>query len=452
MTPYERWKGVKPNLKHVRQFGATAFAIIPAKQRQKLDDKARKLTFVGYPEGTKGFRVLNTTTQKIYICEDVNFFEGNPHKNQRAKDIVHLDNLDQRTPKEFASQKSNVTVVIDSVTELKGSESSIAVSTEEGEQTQADPRRSLRINKGRAPKRLIEHMNKVTVWSLEPRTFKEAVMSFESDKWQEAMNEEIHAQTTNMTWSLVKLPKGKSVVGSIWVYKMKQDEDGKAIKYKARLVVQGYSQRYGQGYDEIFAPMAKSATLRLSLTIAGHKQMRVKHFDIETTYLNGDLAHEVYIKRPEGYEDQNKKLVYKLNKKLYGLKQGAKEWSKRLNDVLIKEGFIQSANNLCLYYKLKEGDWIYISVHVDDMIVAAIRDQLISEFEKEMNKSANMMDLGNLKYYLGLQFECDKYDYFTCIRRNTSNRNFKNITSQTVSHQKFRWIPGIRRNSHHQKR
>src|SRR6218665_859347 len=101
------------------------------------------------------------------------------------------------------------------------------------------------------------------------------------------------------------------------MYKMKKmDEIGNVTRCKAPLVAQGYSQKYGEDYDEVFAPVAKPATLRTILTIAGLKCMIVKHYDVETAYLNGDLSHEVYMKQPEGYQEGGHKIVCKLQKKI----------------------------------------------------------------------------------------------------------------------------------------
>lgn len=58
------------------------------------------------------------------------------------------------------------------------------------------------------------------------------------------------------------IAKGQNTVGSKWVYKAKIDEKGDINRHKARLVAQGFSQKFGADYDEVFAPVARLATFR----------------------------------------------------------------------------------------------------------------------------------------------------------------------------------------------
>ena len=65
----------------------------------------------------------------------------------------------------------------------------------------------------------------------EPSSFEEAV---EDPTWVDAMVEEHHSIVRNSAWEIVPRPEGKSVVGSRWVYKVKQAADGSVEKYKER--------------------------------------------------------------------------------------------------------------------------------------------------------------------------------------------------------------------------
>ena len=394
MTPYERWESEKPKLTHIKQFGCLAYAVTPPERRQKLDCKAKKYVFVGYAEGTKGYRLLDTETDKICISRDVMFIEGDPHLHNERQ----TNSADSQPPQ------------VDENTEFEVNWEITPGSHINSEDIQQQPipepevRRSTRSNKGQRPDRLIETINVVTEIT-DPRTFNEACQSNKATQWKMAMDSEMQSLMHNKTWTLTELPDGKMAIGSKWVYKAKTDEKGNVTKYKARLVAQGFSQKYGEQYDEVFAPVARPVTFRTLLTIAGHKKMIVKHYDIEAAYLNGDLAHEVYMKQPEGYHQGAENLVCKLNKSLYGLKQGANEWNKRLHDTLSKNGFKQSNNDPCLYTKQHNGEWMYISIHVDDLIVACTDSAMIQKFETDMNREFVMKDVGNLHCYLGIQIE-----------------------------------------------
>lgn len=71
----------------------------------------------------------------------------------------------------------------------------------------------------------------------------------EKDHWIKAMQKEMDSLEENDVWELVKLPEGRKSVGSKWVFKTKMNADGRIERYKARLVAQGFSQKFGSDYD-----------------------------------------------------------------------------------------------------------------------------------------------------------------------------------------------------------
>uniref|UniRef100_A0A8R7TX73 Reverse transcriptase Ty1/copia-type domain-containing protein n=1 Tax=Triticum urartu TaxID=4572 RepID=A0A8R7TX73_TRIUA len=81
------------------------------------------------------------------------------------------------------------------------------------------------------------------------------------------MHEELENFERNKVWQLVKPPFDQSinVIGTKWVFKNKQGEDGQVVRNKARLVAQGYSQIQGFDFDETFAPVARLEAIRLYL-------------------------------------------------------------------------------------------------------------------------------------------------------------------------------------------
>ena len=71
-TPEEIWTGVSADYKHLRIFGCTAYVHV---KQGKLDSRALKGVFVGYPEGVKRYKVWCGATHKCIISRDVTFNE-----------------------------------------------------------------------------------------------------------------------------------------------------------------------------------------------------------------------------------------------------------------------------------------------------------------------------------------------------------------------------------------
>ncbi|XP_028948069.1 uncharacterized mitochondrial protein AtMg00810-like [Malus domestica] len=107
------------------------------------------------------------------------------------------------------------------------------------------------------------------------------------------MVEELQALNENNTWTIVKLPKGKKVVGSCWVYKTKFHSDGTIERNKARLVARGFTQTYEVDYKETFAPVAKMNTMRVLLSVAINNAWPLFQMDVKNAFLHGDNMSEI---------------------------------------------------------------------------------------------------------------------------------------------------------------
>lgn len=104
------------------------------------------------------------------------------------------------------------------------------------------------------------------------------------------------------------------------------------MRYKARLVAQGFSQRPGIDYHETYSPVINGITFRFILGMASKEKLETRLMDIVTAYLYGSLDSEIFMKIPEGLKmDEFKKPrhIYsiKLQRSLYGLKQSGRMWS-----------------------------------------------------------------------------------------------------------------------------
>ena len=65
--------------------------------------------------------------------------------------------------------------------------------------------------------------------------------------------------------------------------------------------------------------------------------------DVKTSFLNENLAEDVYMMQPEGFVDpKNVGKVCKLRKSICGLKQASRSWNIRFDEVVKSFGFIKS--------------------------------------------------------------------------------------------------------------
>ena len=134
---------------------------------------------------------------------------------------------------------------------------------------------------------------------------------------------EIVALEANNTWTLTPLPIGKKSIGCKRVYKIKYKADGSIERYKAKFVAMGYTQKEGIDYFETFSPVAKMVFVKVLLAVVAIKGWFLGQLDVNNAFLHGDLDEEVYMALPQGFHSQGK-VVCKLNKSIYDLKQASR--------------------------------------------------------------------------------------------------------------------------------
>ena len=253
-TQHEAWSGKKPCVSHLKVFGSVAYAHVPVQQRTKLEDRSKKLVFIGYDEKNKRlYKLFNPVTNKVLVSQDVVIDEENEWNNSTVtvKSIATTSGSSETTFGSPASERRN----LDNVPARQQE-----VSNEEEEPLQ--PRtRSLQD--------IYNTTNEVHVVCLSAESedvrFEEAVVN---EKWKKTMDEEIAAIQRNNTWQLFELPQGARPIAVKWVFKKKMNAQGEIERYKARLVAKGYRQREGVDYAEVFALVTRMETVRLLISVA----------------------------------------------------------------------------------------------------------------------------------------------------------------------------------------
>ncbi|RVW75547.1 Retrovirus-related Pol polyprotein from transposon RE1 [Vitis vinifera] len=222
-----------------------------------------------------------------------------------------------------------------------------------------------------------------------PKTVTEAL---NHPGWKNAMLEEICALEDNHTWNLVDLPQGKKVVGCKWVFAVKVHPDDSVARLKARLVARGYAQTYGVDYSDTFSPVAKLNSVRLFISIAASQQWMIHQLDIKNAFLHGDLEEEVYLEQPPGFVAQGDKEI-----QAFGMNKSEKDHS--------------------VFYKKSAAGIILLVVYVDDIVITGNDHAGISDLKTFMHSKFHTKDLGELKYFLGIEVSRSKKGMFLSQRK-----------------------------------
>ena len=117
----------------------------------------------------------------------------------------------------------------------------------------------------------------------------------------EAMAEENESLSKNKTWELTKLPKGNKLIGCKWVIKKKETiSEKEGERFKARLVVNGYSQRHGIDYDKVFSPIVRHTSIRAVLALIANQDLELEQLDVKMAFLHWNLEEEIFMVQPKG--------------------------------------------------------------------------------------------------------------------------------------------------------
>lgn len=464
-SPHELWYGQKPAIKHLRILGCTCYAHVPKANRKKLHKKAQKGILIGY-EGDEGYRIWDKEALKLIRSRDVTFQEvpllgkskedvprsteptpvlqKNINHNFPSFESEHEMNVNREIGErraseaeiEIISRPSSSRAHIETNEEMvddmneedfeslpseeenenidEGNESDNSDGNVEREVNRSDNsdenvereenRMVLRDRANLKPSvRFNDYIMALEANNLyEPQTHTQAISCKDKEKWIKAIESEINSLRDNETWELVELPKGRKAIPCKWIFKIKTNPDGSIDKYKARLVVKGYSQKKDIDFHETFSPVARSSTIRAILSVAAREKLKLSQFDVTTAFLYGTLDEEIYMKPPEGYADE--RYVFKLKKSLYGLKQAPLCWNRCITDYIVKTGFKQSNSDPCLFVRRQGKEKIILALYVDDGLLAYTSEKMANCFLNEL-RAHFKITVKPASYFLGMEIK-----------------------------------------------
>lgn len=224
-------------------------------------------------------------------------------------------------------------------------------------------------------------------------------------KWVQARDKEIFSLENKNCWTVVDLPPNTPTVGSKYVCRIKLDPDGSIAKYKVRLVAQGFTQMEGINFYDTYSPVAKLSTIRAVIALAAINNLSLHHIDVNTAYINAPLDEEIFMRPPKDFKLGRHKAL-KLSKSIYGLKQAGLNWYNCISSYLLEIGFQKCLSDYCVFIQDKGFDsCVIVIIYVDDMILASSLEAQIQRIKQQISAKFEIDDLGELKYYLGINIE-----------------------------------------------
>ncbi|RVW38473.1 Retrovirus-related Pol polyprotein from transposon TNT 1-94 [Vitis vinifera] len=388
--------------RHLHVWGCPAEARPYKPNEKKLDSRTVSCYFVGYSERSRGFKFYDPSTRSFFETGNAKFIED-----------VELSGREPLRKVVFEEEFVNIPIIttghghvmfndtIQNVQSITGIQDTpeippaqvmepIQVHQEVTQQPQEpqEPQVQVPLRKSTRERRstisddyvvyLQEHEFDMGLED-DPILVSQVKQSSNSEKWIEAMKDEMKSMKDNGVWDLVELPKGVKPIGCKWIFKTKRDSKGNIVRYKARLVAKA------------------------------HYDLELHQMDVKTAFLNDNIDETIYMVQPENFESKDsKQLVCRLKRSIYGLKQASRQWYRKFDQVITSFGFKENTVDQCIYLKFSGSKFIILVLYVDDILLASSDVGLLHETKRFLSSKFDMKDLGNASFVLGIQIHRDR--------------------------------------------
>ncbi|RVX00432.1 Retrovirus-related Pol polyprotein from transposon TNT 1-94 [Vitis vinifera] len=368
-------------------------------QEKKLDPRTISWYFIGYAEKSKGYRfycpshntrivesrnakflkydLVSGSDQFRNIVYDINHTKSQPSTSSDRLFIVH------NTPQVQAGIERTIAkvqpvikvpqvvdnILVDQVDqELSDTSEQQVESHTSSEDIDATLRKSTRTKRSSIPSDYVVYLQE-SDYNIgaenDPEFFSQAISCKESELWYNAMKDEMSSMRCNDVWDLVELPNGAKTTGCKWVFKTKKNSLSNIERYKASLVAKGFTQKERIDYTKTFSPVSKKDSLCIILVLVAHFDLELQQMDVKTTFLNGKLEEEVYMKQPEGFPSSDGKQL------------------------------------------------------VDDILLATNDKGLLHEVKQFLSKNFDMKDMGETSYVIGIKIHRDRFQGILGLSQET---------------------------------
>ncbi|RDY10624.1 hypothetical protein CR513_04821, partial [Mucuna pruriens] len=340
-TPYELWTGKKPSIKHLHIWGCPTEARPYRPHERKLDSRTVSCYFVGYGECSRGYNFYNPNSRSFFetgnarILEEVEFEKEENIRNvvfeEESVIDIDYDRVLPQTPIEQPQQPQEVLL-----------------------------RRFIKERRHAIPNDYIvflqEHEAGIDLVEDDPINLCQAMQSSNSQKWIDAMKDELKSMQDNDFWDLIELPEGVKPIGCKWIFKTKKNLKGNIERYKTHLALL----------------KRKAFTTKTALAIVAHFDFELHQMDVKIAFLNADIDEMIYM--------------------------ASHQWYHKFHQVITSYGFEANVVDDYVYYKFSRSKYIFLVLYVDDILLASNDIGLLHETKRYLMENFEMKDLGEASF------------------------------------------------------
>ena len=131
--------------------------------------------------------------------------------------------------------------------------------------------------------------------------------------------------------------------------------------------------------------------------------------DVKTAFLNGNLEEEIYTFQSEGFIAKNQeRMVCKLKRSIYGLKQASRSWNIRFDQAIKSFGFEQNLDEPCVYKRHQDKVIMFLVLYVDDILLIGNDVGVMLSVKIWLSSQFDVKDLGKANHILGIKLGRDR--------------------------------------------
>jgi hypothetical protein len=443
VIPEEKYTGQKQDVGHIRVWGCIAYVYIPSeKGGGKLADRGQKGRLMGM-EGRGLYRILIPETGQIIRSRNVIFEEGLGHRTLTAEGEYFADDngdMDYEfLTEETVIKAPQTAVIVQDKTDTPAPEPEVinkpkisrprivyppasrksarlaqaqATSTGDTSSLDSSPLDNVTVpvieqDENETPTALAADIPPEPLNKFIPSNFREANDISRRHLWMPAMEKEIDRWDNRGVVTPVPRPNGVNTIKGKWVYDLKQDGEGNLIRRRARGVVKGFTQKFGEHWWDSFAAVVRYESIRMLFGLIASKGLKIWLIDFVGAYLNSEPQGDNYMEIPEGFEKHyaipDIDTVLKMNLTIYGTMDGANNWFHELNTTFTRLNYRQSRADPCIRIQwTKDNEYTITGTYTDDVTGGSSSTKVMEIAKSELANAYEITDLGRPDKVLGM--------------------------------------------------